>query len=365
MYTVSTPKLPMWFKHFGSGIGGAGEAYHIGIFGKTGSGKSVLGKMILLAYARHPQMGIFVIDPQGEFSKDARGEATPGSFTLNLGDILEHIQKNIIIVRIQDLVFDRWDLFREIFLKSRFFHQISIPHKQNQENAVEEIVSRVQGQINLADLHARQSFDRIWQILQDQNVQNLIFTTPATRQRLQRAIQDISSDPQRLNDLFTRHWKPIGELFRPRAGAMRVDHLINQAFTLENNQRPLVIVDLSSQQNNQAIIGDETIQYLMLKRLLHGIKVAGERAYTRNESLNSLVILDEAHRFAPSGSQDNQYLDDVRSVLIKASFETRKYGLGWMFISQTLSGVDKKIIGQLRTYLFGFGLGLGAEYISS
>ncbi|MGB9589553.1 MAG: helicase HerA domain-containing protein, partial [Candidatus Hydrothermia bacterium] len=59
----SKPKLPMWFKHFGSGPGGAGEAYHIGIFGKTGSGKSVLAKMVLSAYARHPGMGIFIIDP--------------------------------------------------------------------------------------------------------------------------------------------------------------------------------------------------------------------------------------------------------------------------------------------------------------
>jgi len=64
-------KLPMWFKHFGeNGIQSAGEAYHIGIFGKTGSGKSVLAKMTLSAYARHKDMSIFILDPQGEFSDD-------------------------------------------------------------------------------------------------------------------------------------------------------------------------------------------------------------------------------------------------------------------------------------------------------
>ncbi len=51
----STPHLPLWFKHFGRGKNGAGEAYHIGVFGKTGSGKSVLSKTILLSYARHPE----------------------------------------------------------------------------------------------------------------------------------------------------------------------------------------------------------------------------------------------------------------------------------------------------------------------
>ena len=29
----STTKLPLWFRHFGRGEMGAGEAYHMGIFG--------------------------------------------------------------------------------------------------------------------------------------------------------------------------------------------------------------------------------------------------------------------------------------------------------------------------------------------
>lgn len=56
-------RLPMWFKHFGRGKNGAGEAYHIGVFGKTGSGKSVLSKMIVLGYARNDPMTVFILDP--------------------------------------------------------------------------------------------------------------------------------------------------------------------------------------------------------------------------------------------------------------------------------------------------------------
>ena len=61
--------LPSWFKHFGEGPGGLGDTRHIGIFGKTGSGKSYLAKMILMSYMRHNTMTIVVLDPQGEFTR--------------------------------------------------------------------------------------------------------------------------------------------------------------------------------------------------------------------------------------------------------------------------------------------------------
>lgn len=61
-------KMPFWLKHFGDGTGGVGEAYHIGVFGKTGSGKSGLAAYLLLGYARHRQMGLIFIDPQSQFS---------------------------------------------------------------------------------------------------------------------------------------------------------------------------------------------------------------------------------------------------------------------------------------------------------
>ena len=93
----SAPKLPLWFKHFGRGTDGAGEAYHLGIFGKTGSGKSVLAKMILLAYARHTQMSLLVIDPQGEFAKDMSSAGATGEFRLPLGDLAKEAGKQVFV----------------------------------------------------------------------------------------------------------------------------------------------------------------------------------------------------------------------------------------------------------------------------
>jgi hypothetical protein len=42
--------------------------------------------------------------------------------------------------------------------------------------------------------------------------------------------------------------------------------------------------------------------------------------------------------------------------------ETRRYGIGWFFISQTLGGIDNEILQQLRILAFGFGLAMGTEF---
>lgn len=128
----SKPQLPLWFKHFASGENGAGEAYHLGIFGKTGSGKSVLAKMVLTAYMRYPKMAILVIDPQGEFSQDMREANTTGQFNLPIKKIADNLKKKPFVISVKNLVLDRWELFEEILFESLFFERLSIPKRRKQ-----------------------------------------------------------------------------------------------------------------------------------------------------------------------------------------------------------------------------------------
>ncbi|MDP3947827.1 MAG: DUF87 domain-containing protein, partial [bacterium] len=68
--------LPLWFKHFDrtdtkNNEAGAGDAYHIGVFGKTGSGKTVTAAYMLLGYAKNKNnISILVLDPQKQFYTD-------------------------------------------------------------------------------------------------------------------------------------------------------------------------------------------------------------------------------------------------------------------------------------------------------
>lgn len=359
----SKPKLPLWFKHFDRGPDGAGEAYHIGIFGKTGSGKSVLAKMALIAYARYLNMALLIIDPQGEFAKDMRGKAT-GEFTLPLGDLLRRKGKKVVVLPVNKLVLDTWELFEQILFESPFFERLSIPKGDNREIACNLLAERLQkAKIKLTDLGSRDSFNRAWEILQDEKVQKVIYKSDAPRARFNSMLEDADCE-----EFYDELWKPVTVLFLEQREGARP---INKALTwllrtngISEESRPVLVIDLSREQA-KGMFWNEKIQSLVIKRVLDSISRMAEYFFQEGQSLNTLVVIDEAHRLAPRElSRDDDAARGIRSLLVDAARTTRKYGLGWLFISQTLSSLDMEIIQQLRIFFFGFGLGLGQEYQS-
>jgi dephospho-CoA kinase len=363
----SSPKLPMWFKHFGSGISGAGEAYHLGIFGKTGSGKSVLAKMMMLAYSRHKDMSVFVIDPAGEFAKDCKGQKGHTGFQLPVKEQLEKNGKEVLVYGVKNLVLDRWELFEEIFSQSGFFKELTIVHPDNKERALGRIVDHCKRrEITLKQLYTRETFTEVWNLLGDEVTQTFIFSTPAPRDRLGNMYSLLNND-ESIDDLYKKYWEPVCLLFTNdeksgRSKAISIDWLLmNKVFKDETQNKPIVIVDLSKE-NSEGMFWNDTIQSMVIKRLLDGISLSAERKYKENKLLNTLVIIDEAQRLAPKEKVDDEVTNSVKAHLIDAVRTTRKYGLGWMFISLTLSSLDKSIIDMLRIMFFGFGLAQGTEY---
>ncbi|MDE2788352.1 MAG: ATP-binding protein [Chloroflexota bacterium] len=379
----SEPRLPMWFKHFGSGAGGAGEAYHIGIFGKTGSGKSVLAKMLLLAYARHREMGLLVIDPQGEFTRSLNGDSDDG-FDLRMNSVCDRLSKEVVSVNVNQLVLDRWALFRELLLASGLFRQrLPIGTVEVRERAVDAIITQLRKNTKLTELATDQAFKRAWEALSDFKVQEVIYLTRDRRTSF--ANQVAEADPA---EVYREVWQPLTALFdESRTGARSVDSVLTDLFNGLQGRRPLVVVDLSQPKETAPsshgrqpsmldldnddgnasvgnILWNDDIQALIISRLLDGIREIAEHSYQDGKTLNTLVLLDEAHRLAPRQSQQNEYQDRIRANLRDAARTTRKYGLGWLFISQTLASLDQEIINQMRIYFFGFGLAMGTEFQS-
>jgi hypothetical protein len=362
---------PMWFKHFGSGAGGAGEAYHLGVFGKTGSGKSGLAKMMLCAYARHPQMGILVIDPQGEFSLELSGTRV-GQQGLQLDQAIRAQGRAIHVYRIGDLQLDDWATFEEMVLALRFLEQLSIPSAsgENARRAAEVIRNALEGNHSLDNLGNMQVLQAALNAINDPNNAGFIYATRARAQQLQQRVQRFLNDQQALNQLLTNSWVPICQLFSRGQNRQRLFSYQGQQPGIINmlmgsagmaGPRPLIVVDISRQGNQR--FWSEELQRRILGKLLNILVSQATASLSTQQSANVLVLLDEAHRHAPSGRiEEDSEADRLRSLLRRAVRETRKFGIGWFFISQTLGGLDNEILQQLRIFKFGFGLAMGTEF---
>ena len=362
---------PMWFKHFGSGAGGAGEAYHLGVFGKTGSGKSGLAKMMLCAYARQPQMGILVIDPQGEFSLELSGTRV-GQQGLQLDQVVRDQGRSIHVYRIGDLQLDDWATFEEMVISLRFLEQLSIPSAsgENARRAAEVIRNALEGTHNLDSLGTLQVLQDALNAINNPNNAGFIYATRTRAQQLQQRVQRFLNDPQAMNQLLTNSWAPICQLFSRGQNRQRlftypgqqpgiINMLLGSAGT--TGPRPVIVIDISRQGNQR--FWSEELQRRILGKLLNILVSQATSSLSTQQSANVLVLLDEAHRHAPSGRLDeDSEADRLRSLLRRAVRETRKYGIGWFFISQTLGGLDNEILQQLRILAFGFGLAMGTEF---
>jgi hypothetical protein len=361
----SKPKLPLWFKHFDTGPDGAGEAYHLGIFGKTGSGKSVLAKMILLAYARYPKMALLVVDPQGEFARDVReGGQGQGEFNLPVGSLVSSRGRPSFVLSVRNLVLDTWELFERVLYESTFFERLSVSKGTNRQLAASVLAERLQkAKVKLANLWTREVFDKAWKLLGDDKIQRLFYLSAESRNRFASTFADATPD-----EFYEDHWSPVALLFREesedRPHARTVERALKWLLDMKPPQRPILVVDLSREQA-KGLFWNDTIQSLVIGRLLDGLTRTAETFYREGRSLNALVVIDEAHRLAPGeliGDADS--IRHVRGILIDAARTTRKYGLGWLFISQTLSSLHPEILQQLRIMFFGFGLSLGQEFVS-
>jgi len=350
----SNIRLPMWFKHFDTGKDGVGEAYHIGIFGKTGSGKSVLAKMIVSGYARHKNMSIFILDPQGEFSQEF-------SSNVELKQIIEkQIGRKIKIYTLQNLVFAYSDgLFKDLLIASGFFKKLKIYFEEHWPRFVDEIIrilnhkTKVFNGFKPWEYHRRDAFKLVWNLIPDEEFLRRVIFTKEPRERVKNVWLTLNED--RMYDL----WAGVTNLFSYERAKDSVR--LTKLFEKASEGNPLVIVDLSSRKRPKEIIWNDEIQLIAIQQFLSKITIQAENKFKQGGNLNSLVVVDEAHRLAPRGKVENENIERIRRIFIDAIRTTRKYGLGWMFISQTLSSIDKEIINQIRISIFGFGLGWGTE----
>jgi len=83
--------------------------------------------------------------------------------------------------------------------------------------------------------------------------------------------------------------------------------------------------------------------------------------YRQGTPGNALIVLDEAGRYIPQDAGDDEMLKSLCRQLTDSVKEMRKMRCGFMFITQTITEIQKEIFRNLHFRIYGVGLGVGAD----
>jgi len=373
--------LPLWFKHFDktdtkNQEAGAGDAYHIGVFGKTGSGKTVTAAYMLLGYAKNKNnISILVLDPQKQFYSDRE----------LLGVESEKLEPRIKkagmkyeryeILNDIYLPSDKYELFGDLLSNNGFIEEAFKPlyDEDKVERMRDSVVDYLSGRSNnpkfnlgAIDDSKKLLSEMLTRFLElkDEEEERMgfskyvyeVFGTKDTRTRLQSRIKFVLENLDRQTSILEK-WDGALSLFHKQKNGdtkISVDEIVDKTVTQNGN---FIVLDISGRSGE---IENENIQALFVKIIEEKIVEAGAKLYTHGKKANCLIVMDEAHRFIASESTD-QRVKELTTEIIGSVRTTRKYGIGYMFITQTLESLDEEILRQMRIFAFGYGLTSGSE----
>jgi energy-coupling factor transporter ATP-binding protein EcfA2 len=386
-YGDDSVALPMYLKHFGSPkTGGQGEAYHSLVVGKTGSGKSTLAKFMLAGYARHEDMAILIVDPKGEFADEITGYAV-GDSGLPFRGILKGLNRATRRYGVTQVRLEGYELFEDVLVSLGLDKDLNIRGADNKvelASAFSEIIREGRDGFTLESLRPASCLRLILERIADEDdgYVDRIYKSKEPQDALRKEIQRILDNPRHR---IWATWDFIGFLFEKGDGSRQtVGQIVRWLMESQPGERPLVVLDLSVPGNRRDLedlggslsaAGDEErdlftdgLQKKIIFRIVADMRRLSETIVSKRVreglkgNVNTLVVFEEAHRFAPKHvASDDEDGKKLKAKLIEGVRETRKFGLGWFFVDQTVGGLDREIIQQVRCTYFGYGLGMGDE----
>lgn len=381
--------LPMYVKHFGNPLdGGQGEAYHSLIVGKTGSGKSTLAKFLLSGYVRHRDMAVLVVDPKGEFADEIAGYAV-GDSGLPFRGILKGLDRPSRRYGITQVRLEGYELFTDILTSIGLDSDLNIRGADNKielGTAFTEIIRDSRSGLTLDSLRGRECLEYILRQIIDEE-EGYVGRIYKSKEPQEALIQEIEKILKKDDHRIWGTWDFLGFLFEKGDETRHtIGQIVHSIMESEPGERPLVVLDLSvpgnrrdiedlgdqfaslKEQDNERELFTDGLQKKVIYRIVSDMRRLSEMIVSKRirkndkTNVNTLVVFEEAHRFAPRNiKSDDEDGKKLKGKLIEAVRETRKFGLGWFFIDQTIGGLDKEIVQQVRCSYIGYGLSMGEE----
>ncbi len=350
--------VPLTLRHFGSTEeGGFGEAIMLGIFGQTRSGKSILAAQLLAGFAANPSMGLLVLDPQGEFGRDrfAAGDHRVDFSIRRLLSML-NTRRDVAVISTDEVALEGTEAFTETLRRLGFFDSLGFKGA-NKEREASERLAGLLSELMTAEGKRRpirdlRAVDMPLLIKDLARFADVIYasrpgTTPGEGQRALDVLARFELDAARLK----RVWAQALTAFRTDDGRMPLSQVIQRVLS----DRAVVVLSFAQEGTSDAV------PYFLLNEILTRLRHVIHRSFNQGRTSNALVVLDEAHLFAGEHASESSDGTRTRTLLSQSVRMTGKYGVGWMFITQTLHDFDKTILRQLQVKVFGQGFKIGAD----
>ncbi len=348
---------PVNVRHFGNfEEGGLGEAWMGGIFGPTGSGKSVMAAKLITAYAHNPRMGVLLVDPQSEFSANKQKNAA--NCPMDFHGMLHSISQGRFVPERDVLTIDQisWDspiLMVEVLKQKNFFKTIGISRDKMKE-------AREDLEVAFKDLNRRlkNGWRHTWkEINADPKDAETLKTEIIAAMANSYAASARSDFLTKFEDNWTSQigrlesaWDRSVGFFTTGQGKEDVDKVITSAL----EKGAIKILDI----NPEKVEMNDEFRNFLLDAFLTKLRLLAHSNYKNRENpTNCLIVFDEAHLFAPQNSDgDDSPGDGLASNLEKTVRTMRKMRTGFLFITQSITKIRSDIYKQLAYAFYGAGL---------
>src|SRR5207245_985404 len=160
-------------------------------------------------------------------------------------------------------------------------------------------LSGITGATKPCDYHTRETFNAVQRALQSDDVLQHIYTSKELRERVKSALSVANVD-----DLYD-HWARVANLF---AYEGRKEHVMIKDLTesvTAGAKGQIIIINLSETDVPSNILWNDDIRMIVINEFIRSLTSEAQSTFKQGKALNTLVVLDEAHRLAPREKQEN------------------------------------------------------------
>ena len=385
---INTP-LPINTPDFGGNRG----AYHSGVLGKSGSGKTAGYTFVLSTYMRHEQHAIVVIDPQGQWSNENGFIFSPQKFAESLGREVKliRIAEEVRLPKDPELLgrlieqMKAWTRMRRMGAENQAIFSQEVAERIVRENLNAEprtVMSKVFAAVANSKAAMRRIYadEKLRDVFRDELLA-LAGEVDASRDDYEEPSQEDLDDVEAAWESILNVFQPLLNLFSSKNLSGEKRHSLGgdkgilsdifQVRTEHGKPAPYVVIDMSPNTKTNArqalnkndveahmaaMLDKDAVKALILQVLFQEIKKASENAFAQSGgNLNTQIVFDEAWRYAPEGKAIPE-IEELANMLEGFAFDTRKFGIGWTYILQSPSDLKRGIWSQLTYIYAAYGL---------